>query len=690
MVMVRGRSGHGKSNFVLGLAYALGYCTIPATELMAWDWDGKWGVKLALSYGNTDLQIERGSRFALTDDGESITGSAASKAQKLTEAIGLETDLLGPLTYRPQRTFGLFLSMPDEDKKEFLSKLLGLDRFEKAADEAAKKLPDLERTLQDLDAQVQVTQRQIEYLEGQRQEYEEEGPAAKAAEDAKARYGRVREAHEQAKARVQEYVEETRRLATEAYEGILADVRDLEVKFATARRDRPPLPDVEVSAEEERLAGLIQKAGEVLKKLQADDRLKQREVENKRIEVVQRIGTTKAGLSSERMIRRQLEESEHKFAHATGQTSCPTCKQNWIGGPEKERYIEALKNDIAQHEHSLKSIESTKGVLARYEGELAVLPTFTPNPKIEQMLNAKSQAEQKLAAERASAGSARQELIANYSAEDANWRATVATARATAEQDRKGVEDRRCVDLRTAEAAVLPLAISLDEARTALQSAEVRLAGIQAQNRTHIQLEQQRTMALNQQRAALAAQQERRDEQAKLVGAERDFAVLVGRDGYLGSIFEEVLAEIAYESNEVLVRVPNVQNFVLEFKTKIEAKTTGKAKARITPVIRVNGTERPLSSLSGGQTSVVELATDIAIRRVVSRRRGVHIGWMVIDEGFDGLGKLDKEACLEVLQYAAKDDLILVVDHATEFRDHFNMFLDVTVEGGESRATSSW
>src|SRR5712664_3019447 len=225
MVMIQGLSGHGKSNFALALAYALGYCQKPSTELMTWDWEGRWGVFLSLLTNNTDLQVERGSKFGLRIDGENITGSAASKSDRLTKAIGLEPGLLGPLTYRPQRTFGLFLSMPDEDKKEILSKLLGLDQFENAADEAAKKLPDLERAVQNLDAQVQASEREIEYLKNQHQTLEDEAPAEKAADEAKDALDIERGHHGAAATDLQEWVTETTSLEHAAYDAALKEVR---------------------------------------------------------------------------------------------------------------------------------------------------------------------------------------------------------------------------------------------------------------------------------------------------------------------------------------------------------------------------------------------------------------------------------------------------------------------------------
>jgi len=67
--------------------------------------------------------------------------------------------------------------------------------------------------------------------------------------------------------------------------------------------------------------------------------------------------------------------------------------------------------------------------------------------------------------------------------------------------------------------------------------------------------------------------------------------------------------------------------------------------------------------------SAVYLATDLAIIDVVSRRLGVAPGWLVLDESFEGLGPVEKEAYLEVLNNYARNKLVLIIDHGTETKE---------------------
>jgi hypothetical protein len=167
---------------------------------------------------------------------------------------------------------------------------------------------------------------------------------------------------------------------------------------------------------------------------------------------------------------------------------------------------------------------------------------------------------------------------------------------------------------------------------------------------------------------------------------EQDFLELL--KSFLTAIFDEVLAEIAWNTNEMMKNVPNVAHVTIGFRSE---STTAKGTIRraIVPYVTIGGVERnPKTALSGGMSTAVELAVDLAVRKVISARTGVKPGWLVLDECFEGLGIAEKEACMGLLQQAAQDTLILVVDHMTEFKEMFSKRFTVTSVGGRSQITS--
>jgi len=115
------------------------------------------------------------------------------------------------------------------------------------------------------------------------------------------------------------------------------------------------------------------------------------------------------------------------------------------------------------------------------------------------------------------------------------------------------------------------------------------------------------------------------------------------------------------------------------------ATAKGTVKRAIQPFVTISGVERnPKTALSGGMTTAVELAVDLAVRKVISARTGVSPGWLVLDECFEGLGIAEKEAAMGLLKLAAQDTLILVVDHMTEFKEMFDKRFTVTSLNGRS------
>lgn len=178
------------------------------------------------------------------------------------------------------------------------------------------------------------------------------------------------------------------------------------------------------------------------------------------------------------------------------------------------------------------------------------------------------------------------------------------------------------------------------------------------------------------------------------IALEQEFIKLAGREGFLGSIFDEVLAEVAAEANAILAKVPNVKHVTIRFVSEVTTQKNT-TKKNIVPIVSVDGHEATLSpslaslsaALSGGMATSVELAVDLAVSTVISRRSGVNPQYLILDESFDGLGPNEKEMALEILRQHASDKLIIVVDHMPEFKEFFEKSIFVSSVAGRSVLT---
>lgn len=151
-------SGSGKSSLLMAIAYGLGFNDLPATELKNWNSKSLY-VSLVLKKDDIEIEIIRNPKLQVSIGQEVYTGTSAQ--EKLDFALGVTSDLLKILTYRPQREPGSFLKAPDSEKKNLLREMLQLteideayDRIKLEHDSNKIKIDMLERELQFLNQNI--------------------------------------------------------------------------------------------------------------------------------------------------------------------------------------------------------------------------------------------------------------------------------------------------------------------------------------------------------------------------------------------------------------------------------------------------------------------------------------------------------------------------------------------------------
>ena len=241
----------------------------------------------------------------------------------------------------------------------------------------------------------------------------------------------------------------------------------------------------------------------------------------------------------------------------------------------------------------------------------------------------------------------------------------------------KNITDPRVIDLQQKQAETSKMVYAAKQDLADAQNA------LHQYNRTCEVKATQRAKAEASRAQAKARLDEATLEAANLetvLNAEKDFLQVLGRDGFLGVIFDEVLTEVAEQANETLGKLSNTSHVSVHFRSETE-----KGKKSIVPVFVVSGHETTRSAgLSGGMGTSADLAVDLGIAAVVEGRLGSAPGWLCLDESFNGMPKNVKEAALEILQQFSQDRLVLVVDHGTELQQMFNKVLTVQEVDGKS------
>jgi hypothetical protein len=388
-------------------------------------------------------------------------------------------------------------------------------------------------------------------------------------------------------------------------------------------------------AELEAKEAAVSKAREFLSKLRADDNAKLKDLRAAEASHQQTLRQVTAALQRLEAQEGQLVSLRAEIAKLTA-GQCPTCEREWDKAAKRR---EALAAKVA----SLEAESQGKAIYLQQRAELeAKLAEFSwsPNPKIEQIrqIELKLTEELRVLERSVEAPLELQKELARLrghqkAADDALHKATMALEVAKAQiQGRRAAQDRRQK--------------ALDAASVALKSSEAAVATAKTE--------------YNQ---------------------ERDFVAAMGRTGFLGLIFDEVLQEVADEANARLGRLANVNRVSLLFTSE-----TDKGRRQIQTWVDIRGHRAKLESgPSGGMRTSLEQVTDLALMSVIQRRTGGRVpGWLCLDEVFVGQGAATKEAALEVLREFAQDRVVLVVDHSTEFAQNFAQTIDISFRDGVS------
>jgi len=165
---------------------------------------------------------------------------------------------------------------------------------------------------------------------------------------------------------------------------------------------------------------------------------------------------------------------------------------------------------------------------------------------------------------------------------------------------------------------------------------------------------------------------------------EQHSAELLGRGGFLGCIFDEILQDIEVRTNDMLSYFPNARHFTVTISSNKLVKTKGTTKKEISVTISRNGLDVDLDdNLSGGQQGAIELCSDLAAAEAIRSRSGCAVQWTGLDEVMEGLGPSEKMAVIEMIKSRVKG-LVLMIDHATEIKESFDRTVNIEYDGRES------
>ena len=235
------------------------------------------------------------------------------------------------------------------------------------------------------------------------------------------------------------------------------------------------------------------------------------------------------------------------------------------------------------------------------------------------------------------------------------------------------------------ESDIAQLEIELDEYR--LRQDAVTLLRTQSTNAyERLVNARQELAALEGQRARKADLEARAEATRHQEGLYKELRLAFGKNGIPAMIIETAIPELEAEANDLLRRMTGGR-MAVTFSTQREKKTGGMAETLDIQIADELGT-RDYEMYSGGEAFRINFAIRVALSQMLARRAGAQLRTLFIDEGFGTQDADGRDRLIEAIT-AIQDnfDLILVITHIDELRDHFPVHVVVEKTQNGSRVS---
>lgn len=670
-----GSSAAGKSSLMMALAYNIGYCNLPATELKTWGNDQSAKTIGIYICSGKKLKIERSSKLLVWIDDVIIEGSILHKQKIIEEVMGCSSEILELLTYRPQKTSGLFLNKTDVEKKEFLTKILKLDIFEENISLAEVRKNELQKDYQ-------LGTKNLEELTNRLSHLQQRGLLEKIENSI-----------------IQEDEKELK--------NIDYTIEELKIKiFQLEEKIKDPNVQKQFHEEMEAFKLQIHQLNEVIDEFH-------RQIINEK---------QKDLLKCEEYL--SLKKEEFKKLHGNYQNFLTI--QNSVSRLEQDKKennnkIEEIENLILQKKTELEILKNEQCFACKRSLDSSLYTNLTSEKlkEIEELYQKKMVCEQFVTHVEETVFS-----IQNLCFEDEKeYQGIKILIKETEEKYNIQKSEFLLFKKNSLHAYLLDSSVEYQSFCFKKQLIEQLLSDkekntqLELENNLNaLKKEQECLLIINNNKQHLFSKiQEAKNTNQKIghindrflteikevdqeilskkeevqiiekeLQKEIDFLSLINKEGFLGFVFDEILQDISNEANTYLAQIPNVNFISVQFVSEVLTQK-GNSKRNIKPIFFTNVHEvMSWRSFSGGQMSSIDLAIELAIHKVLCQRIEHIPGWLIFDEIFEGQDLVTKEACLELLKEFSQERLIIIIDHANEFKEMFENQILITSKNGYS------
>jgi DNA repair protein SbcC/Rad50 len=233
---------------------------------------------------------------------------------------------------------------------------------------------------------------------------------------------------------------------------------------------------------------------------------------------------------------------------------------------------------------------------------------------------------------------------------------------------------------------------------SAVNQKESELTGLKLQEREARNLLGQATELISRVEQMEKLDKQRREERSLHQKEKENFeelALAFGKKGIQAMIIETAIPEIEEEANNLLGKLTSGRMKIRletqkETKTKVET-SEGKMHATVETldiIISDEMGERPYENFSGGEQFRVNVAIRLALSKLLTRRAGAKLQFLILDEGFGTQDAEGRTRIVEVLDTIKNDfEKIVVITHLEELKEEFPTRIEVSKNASGSTFT---
>lgn len=710
-------SGSAKTTVFKALDWLFGISDTPTTILQSRltketilvgahiDWDGK------------QVHIERGKKLSITVDGVETIGSSKVTEELLDQIIGMPRDLFRMILHKRQREGGFFLSLGPSKTHKFFIDCLSLQNEQDKVFQLEKKLSLIEDSATAFQNWIDANKMALHAIEtaiaglGLPPTADIDSGAVQVLKDqydvAVATHKLVKDAHQKemadfelTKPKVEtapfdrsEIVRlegEIKVIQDEISALELAEAArqsDTKSKISVVRVDISKYESAEIVRQSEAKAK-IEPLQKQIRDLENGEKNRQAEVlatlSLRKISKANATATVNDGLRG-RASAPTVSESLKKVRASI----CPTCEQGWINdaakakesaivlelqelrkvitaGMEAEKTIAALDIEIAQLviDARPKPIPGIPTINAQIES-LKSEAVARIVPEIDELESQITRLKMDTAPKPIPGGTElrckidlKNQDLAKFRIQETNHQ----TKENQKNQDISSAFDQRRTSLREKHDVSLSSLEQLNQiALSTYEAANGKLASFQESSKRYSESKAK----LDSQKAGYGSNIKERQEKLDAVNEEIEVIKEAKKliKSYISCSFEDALDSIGDTATKLIRSIPNMETATIQFDGLKETQE-GKIKEEVTPMLSMDGEVGvPLKSVSGGETSSVDLGIDISVIKFIEERTGKGIDLFILDEPFTGLDTPCIEDAIEMLRNCSVDKRLLIVEH---------------------------